>query len=116
MYQDKVVLCGANSYEEKYYLNPDFEQLPASIRDELKIMCVLYVHDVGGILTLVYEEDGELCFEVTAKEGDPAFDEIGSHLKIRQLQREKQELLEALQVYYRVFFLGEEVEAYAARD
>lgn len=23
MYQDKVVLCGANSYEEKYYLNPD---------------------------------------------------------------------------------------------
>ena len=31
MYQDRVVLCGANSYEEKYYLNPDFEQLPQSI-------------------------------------------------------------------------------------
>lgn len=28
MYDEKVVLCGANSYEEKYYLNPDFEQLP----------------------------------------------------------------------------------------
>ena len=26
MYQDKVVLCGANSYEEKYYLNPDFDR------------------------------------------------------------------------------------------
>lgn len=23
MYEDKIVLCGANSYEEKYYLNPD---------------------------------------------------------------------------------------------
>ena len=23
MYDDKVVLCGANSYNEKYYLNPD---------------------------------------------------------------------------------------------
>lgn len=110
MYEEKIVLCGANSYEEKYYLNPDFEQLPDHVKDELKIMCVLYVHDVGGILTLVYEEDGELCFEVTSKEGDPMFDDIGSQLKIKQLQREKEELMEALQLYYRVFFLGEEIE------
>ena len=109
MYENKVVLCGANSYEEKYYLNPDFEQLPGSIKDELKIMCVLYVNDVGGILTLVYEEDGGLCFEVTSEEGDPMFDEIGSQLKMKELQKEKQELLAALQLYYRVFFLGEEV-------
>ena len=70
MYEEKVVLCGANSYTEKYYLNPDFEQLPDDIKNELKIMCVLYVHDVGGILTLVYEEDGSLCFEVAS--GVPA--------------------------------------------
>ena len=68
MYDGKVVLCGANSYEEKYYLNPDFEQLPDDVKNELKIMCVLYVHDVGGILTLVFEEDGELCFEVSTEE------------------------------------------------
>ena len=104
MYDGRVVLCGANSYEEKYYLNPDFEQLPDAVKDELKIMCVLYVNDVGGILTLVYEEDGELCFDVTS-EFDPMFDEIGSRLKIKQIQREKQDLLEALQMYYRVFFL-----------
>ena len=101
------MLCGARSYEEKYYLNPDFEQLPDAVKEELKILCVLYVNDVGGILTLVYEENGELCFEVTAEEFDPMFDEIGSRLKIRQLQREKQDLLEALQMYYKVFFLGE---------
>ena len=47
MYDEKVVLCGANSYEEKYYLNPDFEQLPDDVKNELKIMCALYVHDVG---------------------------------------------------------------------
>ena len=47
MYQDKIVLCGANSYEEKFYMNPDFDNLPQHIKDELKIMCVLYVHDVG---------------------------------------------------------------------
>ena len=110
MYEDRIVLCGANSYEEKYYLNPDFESLPDSIKDELKIMCVLYVSDVGSILTLVYEEDGELCFEVTSQEFDPMFDDIGSRLKIKQLQREKQDLLQALQLYYKVFFLGGEVE------
>ena len=107
MYDGKVVLCGANSYEEKYYLNPDFEQLPDTIKNELKIMCVLYVNDVGGILTLAYGEDGELCFEVTSEEFDPMFDDIGSRLKIKQIQREKRELLEALQMYYKVFFLGE---------
>ena len=83
MYDGKVVLCGANSYEEKYYLNPDFEQLPDDVKNELKIMCVLYVHDVGGILTLVFEEDGELCFEVSTEEFDPMFDEIGSSCRER---------------------------------
>ena len=110
MYDEKVVLCGANSYEEKYYLNPDFDQLPGQVKDELKIMCVLYVHDVGGILTLLVEENGELCFEVTSEEFDPMFDDIGSQLKIKELQTEKRDLLAALQMYYRVFFLGEEQE------
>ncbi|MDL2295463.1 DUF6145 family protein [Lachnospiraceae bacterium OttesenSCG-928-E19] len=108
MYEDKIVLCGANSYEEKYYLNPDFDNLPENIKNELKIMCVLYTHDVGGILTLVYEEDGSLFFDVTATEGDPMFDEIGSQLKIKELQQTKEDLLVSLQMYYKVFFLGED--------
>lgn len=108
MYEEKIVLCGANAYEKKYYLNPDFEALPEHVKDELKIMCVLFTEDVGGVLTLVYEENGELCFEVSSEENDFFFDEIGSHLKIKELQRTKEELLTALQLYYRVFFLGEE--------
>lgn len=109
MYEEKIVLCGANAYERKFYLNPDFEALPENIKDELKIMCVLYTEDVGGILTMVFEENGELCFEVTSEENDYFFDEIGSHLKIKELQRTKEELLESLQLYYKVFFLGEDV-------
>lgn len=111
MYQEQVVLCGANSYEEKYYLNPDFENLPQNIQDELKIMCVLYVNDVGGILTLIFDEDGNLQFEVASKEFDPMFDDIGSQLKIKQIQQDpkKQDLLNQLELYYKVFFLGEEL-------
>lgn len=108
MYQDQIILCGSNSYEKKYYLNPDFESLPSSIKDELKIMCVLFTEDVGGILTLAYEEDGTLCLRVDAEETDLLYDEIGSRLKIKELQRTRQDLFEALETYYKVFFLAED--------
>lgn len=108
--EDRIVLCGANSYEQKYYFNEQFSNLPESIRQELQIMCVLYTEDVGGILTLEFEEDGSLEFKVTAPESDYLFDEIGSVLKIKQYQMEKRDLLEALEMYYRVFYLGEEMD------
>lgn len=110
MYQDRVVLCAASAYEQKYYLNEDFKSLPEQIQDELKIMCVLFTEDVGGILTLVFDEDGKLLLEVSTDEGDLLYDEIGSELKIRQIQREKEELLQSLELFYKVFFLGEEME------
>ena len=44
-------------------------------------------------------------------EGNPFFfDEIGSGLKIRELQKEKEELLKSLELFYKVFFLNEEIE------
>jgi hypothetical protein len=72
-------------------------------------LCVCCIH-VGGILTLEFEEDGTLEFLVTAEETDYLFDEIGSVLKIKQYQMEKRDLLEALEMYYRVFYLGEEID------
>lgn len=110
MYKDKVVLCGASAYEQKYYFNEDFASLPQSIQDELHIMCVLYTDEIGGILTLEFDEEGNLQFQVESLEADAMFDEIGSVLKIKDLQNKKKELLESLELYYRVFFLGEEVE------
>lgn len=107
MYQEPIVLCASSAYKKKFYLNEDFAGLPQSIQDELKIMCVLYTEEIGGILTLTYEEDGTLMFHVEHEEGDLLFDEIGSVLKIKQIREEKKELLEALELYYRVFFLEE---------
>lgn len=44
MYSDneKVVLCGASAYEQKYYFNQDFASLPQSVQDELHVMCVMF--------------------------------------------------------------------------
>lgn len=92
-----------------FYLDDNFESLPETIKEELKIMCVLYTEDVGGVLTLEFDEDGNLNFNVSHEENDYFFDEIGSVLKIKQLRVDKQDLLESLELYYRVFFLGEDV-------
>lgn len=107
--QDSVVLCGASSYEQKYYFNQQFKALPDHIKKELQVMCVLFTEDIGGVLTLEFAPDGTLEFRVQADDNDYLFDEIGSELKIRRYQREKRELLESLELYYRVIFLGEKV-------
>ena len=109
MYQENIVLCGASSYEQKYYFNPDFNSLPESIKQELQIMCVLYTEDIGGILTLEFDEDGNLQFKTEALDADAMYDEIGSVLKIKQIQADKRELLEALEMYYRAIFLHEDI-------
>ena len=107
---ENTVLCGSSKYEQKYFLNEQFSGLPEQIKEELKIMCVLYTEDVGGILTLEYDEEGNLEFRVEADEGDLLYDEIGSVLKIKEYQDSKRELLEALEMYYKVFFLGETID------
>lgn len=107
---EETVLCAASAYEQKFYMNPEFDSLPESIRQELQIMCVLYTEDVGGLFMVVFDEDGNLELRVDHEENDFSFDEIGSVLKIKELQQTKRELFESLEMFYRVFWLGEEME------
>ncbi|QUI21556.1 hypothetical protein HZI73_04270 [Vallitalea pronyensis] len=108
MEEERVILAVSNGYNKKYYLNEDFEGLPQQVKDEIKITSVLYTEDIGGIFTIGFEENGDLFLEVEVDENDLLFDDIGSGLKIKQMQQEKQELWEALETYFRVFYLGEE--------
>lgn len=107
MYQENVVLCGASAYEQKYYFNKDFDSLPDHVKKELQIMCVLFTEEIGGIFTLEFDDHGNLQFKTEATESDGFYDDIGGALKIKKLRVEKEELLESLEMYYRVFFLGE---------
>ena len=106
---EEIVLCAANAYEQKFYLNPEFDSLPENVKQELQIMCVLYTEDVGGVLMLVFDEEGNLELKVDHEENDFAFDEIGSVLKVKQLQQTKRELFESLELFFRVFYLGEDI-------
>ena len=104
---EEMVLCAASSYEQKYYLNPEFESLPEAVKQELQIMCVLYTADVGGVLLLVFDENGNLELKVEHNEGDFSFDEIGSVLKIKELQDTKEELFKSLEMFYKVYSILE---------
>ena len=98
----EIVLCGASAYSKKFYIDQNFKNLPDSIKDELKIMCVLFTEDVVGVLELVLDEEGKLEFRASCDEGDLLYDDIGCGLKIRELQRTKEDLLSALELYYKV--------------
>lgn len=106
---EKIVLCGANAYEKKYYFNERFRGIPQSVQDELHIICVLFTEEVGGIFTIVFEPDGTLALETDAAEDDILYDEVSSGLLVAEIRRRRQELLESLNLYYRVFILHEDL-------
>lgn len=108
---ERVVLCGANAYEQKYYFNKDFDKMPDSIKDELHVICVLFTEEVGGIFTIVFEEDGGVSFETNAADDDFYYDEIASGLLVAEIKRSRQELLESLSLFYRVFILKEDLSS-----
>lgn len=98
--RENITVCGASAYEEKYYLNPLFARMPQAIRDELQIICVMFTQDVGGVFTLEMDENGKLQMRTESRPDDFFFDEIGSVLKIKELQRTKGELFRSLELYY----------------
>lgn len=116
MSDDKVVLCASSAYEKKYYFNEQFNMLPEEIKKELKIMCVLFTEDVGGTLALEFDKDGNLLFRVEADEGDYLYDDIGSGLKINELQRTKKDLLQSLELFYKVYFLKKDISKLIKED
>ncbi len=103
----RVVLCGANAYEQKYYFNPIFKDVPESIKKELNIISVLFTQEAGGIFTIVFEEDGNISIETNADEEDITYDEITAGLLVSEVRRKRQDLFEALGLYYRIYVLHE---------
>ena len=107
---EKIVVCGANAYEQKYYFNKEFSKIPQSVQDDLHILCVLFTEEVGGVFTIGFDEDGELLLETRADDDDITYDEIASGMMIKKVRDSRQEVFEALQLYYRALIKKEPIE------
>jgi len=105
---NRTILCGASAYETKYHLNEQFSGLPKAILDELKILCVLFTEEVGGVFTIWFEADGTITLETEFDEDDIYYDEVSSGLMVSEVRRKRQELFESLELYYRTFILKEQ--------
>ena len=106
----RMVLCAANKYEMKYFFNKNFERIPKSIQDELHIISVLFVQEVGGIFKIVFEEDGDITMETESAEDDFLYDDISAGLMVAEIKRTRQEMFESLRMFYKVFILKEDTE------
>lgn len=106
---DEVILAVSSSYDRKYFFNQEFEALPQEVKEDIQVMLVMFTMEIGGVLTLFYTEDGALNFRTESDEEDILYDEIGAHLKIKQLTNTRAELLENLETFFKVFYLGEDV-------
>ncbi len=106
-----VILCGASSYDQKYYFNENFAKLPDPIKEELHIMCVLFTEEVGGTFMVGFDDEGGLILITDADEGDLLYDEIGAGLLVKEVRKRRQELFESLEVFYKTFIKGEEYAA-----
>ena len=101
MYEERIVLCGANSYERKFYLNPDFEQLPEHVKQELKIIqlgqanqrlwlmvvIVLSVFVIAGVISLLLYQKKQ--HQIQMKMADDKFAKLVEKLDQSISEKEK---------------------------
>lgn len=112
----RVVLCGANAYEKKYYFNNKFDKIPENIKEELHIICVLFTEEVGGVFTIGFTPYGELEMDTQMEEGDLLYDEIGAELLKKEIRRKKADMFRALSIYFKVTFLHQDAAALLEED
>lgn len=61
---------------------------------------------------IAFEEDGSIVLETNADDDDITYDEVSSGLLVSEIRRQRQELLESLQLYYKVFVMKEDISEY----
>lgn len=99
---NKIVMYAASCYNQKYYFNTEFEDLPIEVKNEIKTVCVSLAEKLHCIFVIGFYVDGTVYIETQSEESDYNFDDIGSQLEIKKLQKEKEELFKSLKLWYNV--------------
>ena len=77
---------------------------------------MLFTQEAGGIFTIEFEDDGSITMETTRDEEDITYDEVSAGLLIGEVRRQRQDLFEALQMYYRAMILHEDMSDLLSED
>lgn len=99
---EKNILISVSPYVQKFYFNEKYKDLPMDIREALRAKLAVIAEKVNGIITLGFNENGEIFIE--ERHEDPVFyDDIGASLEIKKLQNEEAELLKSLKMWYVIY-------------
>lgn len=105
--EQRLVLCAANAYEQKYWLNPLFDKIPDSIKEELRTVCILFTQEAGGVFMLVFDEEGALDCESFAEADDITYDNVSAGLLTGRVRMRRQDMFHMLELFYRIYILHE---------
>lgn len=100
----KTILSAASCYNKKYFIEPNMEKrLPEAVKEELKAIVASMAEKLHCIFTLGFYDNGDVFLEASSDENDFDFDEIGAGLEIERIKREREELLNSLNLWYKVY-------------
>lgn len=99
---ERTIVISASPYNHKYYFEPSYNDIPSEIQEELIESIAAIAEKVNAIISLGFDEVGHIFIEQTADESVFA-DGIGAELEIKRFQKEKDELLKSLQLWYMIY-------------
>ncbi|WP_069999853.1 DUF6145 family protein [Cellulosilyticum sp. I15G10I2] len=99
---EKDIVVSVSPYVQKYYLNEEYQDLPAGIKEEVLSKLSAIAESTNCIISLGFNKDGEIFIE--ERNEDPMFyDDIGAALEIKNFQLEEAELLKSLKMWYMIY-------------
>ena len=101
------VLAAASVYNEKFYVEPDFNAIPKTVLEEVKNLCIKSAQEISCIFSIGFKDNGAVYFETQASDMDNRFDEATAQEKVEKILIEKADLIQRLSLWYRVFVLKE---------
>ncbi|MGL4362873.1 MAG: DUF6145 family protein [Cellulosilyticaceae bacterium] len=99
--EKKLVVC-ASPEHHKYFLEPEFNDIPNEIKEEIIESVAAIAEKANTIISLGFYEDGNLYIEQQTPE-NVFVDNIGAELEIKKFQKEKEELLRSMRLWYLVY-------------
>lgn len=109
----KKIMAAASFDKQKYFLDPEYYDIPQGIKDEVQTICVYLAEKLMCTFTIGFHtESGDVYFETVRSDEILDFDDIGAELEIKALQKEKAELIKALKLWYLIYKTdkGEEIK------
>ena len=96
-------MAAASFAKQKYFLDPGFASLPETVKAEVQTICVVIAQKLMCTFVMGFYPEGDVYFDIVKDEETIDFDDIGAELEIKEIRREKSELLRTLKLWYLIY-------------